>query len=383
MTIVPREENGGVNSIWISEPEGRTNAYADPDGRFVIVGADHNDPREYLRMDAYSAAMAFVNGEFEIHGDLFAAVRDFSRQHHSVLRQAFFAILARIGKWRSHELEGTRGRSSRNIRFHYDLSNEFYALVLDSRMLYSAAHFSSPDESLEDAQLEKLDRICGDLRLAPGDRLLDIGCGWGGLVTYAAAHHSANAFGCTLAEKQLGFARQTIVQQRLTESVAVELCDYRDLEGEYDKIASIGMFEHVGQARLERYFRKVTSLLRPGGRFLNRGIVRPPFTNDGPDTYFIQRNVFPGGELVHLDDVIRQGERAGLTAIGLSDLRMHYALTCRAWVKNLERNAAKCRALVGGAAYRTWLLYLAGSAVAFQDGRISAAQVVFTKPPHA
>ena len=186
--------------------------------------------------------------------------------------------------------------------------------------------------------------------------------------------------GCTLARQQLTFAQNTVEERRLHESVAIKLCDYRDLDGRYDKIASVGMFEHVGRRRLPGYFRKTFSLLKPGGLFLNRGVIRPEGVCDDPETLFVQNSVFPGGELVHLDEVVREGERAGFQVVGLRNLARDYALTCKAWVNNLRKNACRCRALVGDGAYRTWLLYLAASAVGFEDGRTGAAQVLFQRP---
>jgi cyclopropane-fatty-acyl-phospholipid synthase len=165
----------------------------------------------------------------------------------------------------------------------------------------------------------------------------------------------------------------------LEQTATVCYCDYRKVQGCFDKIASVGMFEHVGRVRLSRYFAKVHALLRPGGLFLNRGVIRPRGMSSDAETLFLQRHVFPDGELVYLDDVIREGERAGFEVVGFRDLRLHYARTCRRWVENLQQKAEHCRALVGEATYRTWLLYLAASTVNFEDGRIEAAQVVFSK----
>ncbi len=380
MAIAPRQQSSDTNHVWISQPEGRTNFYSDPDGRFTVIASGGSDARHCMQMDAYSAAMAFVEGKFDVHGSILEAIRYFSRQPHSPLRQIFFSSLARLEHVRISSLLGYRRPAARNIQFHYDRSNDFYSLFLDSRMVYSAAYFSDPEDSLENAQRQKLDRICRDLVLRPDDRFLDIGCGWGGLVTYAAEHYDVQAFGCTLAEQQLAFARHTVSQRSLQDKVSVNLCDYRDLNGSFDKIASVGMFEHVGRKRLHGYFKKAFDLLRPGGLFLNRGVIRPQGVSDGPDTLFIQKSVFPGGELVHLDDVVREGERAGFDVVGLRDLRRHYALTCKAWVTNLQRNAGKCRDLVSEATYRTWLLYLAASAIGFEEGRTGAAQVLLLKP---
>lgn len=379
MAIAPRQQSSDTSHIWISQPEGRTNFYSDPDGRFTVVASGGADARHCMDMDAYSAAVAFVQGRFDVHGSILEAVRYFSRQPHSALRQIFFSSLARLEHIRISSLLGHRRSAARNIQFHYDRSNDFYSLFLDSHMVYSAAYFNDPEDSLENAQRQKLDRICRDLVLRPDDRFLDIGCGWGGLVKYAAQHYDVQAFGCTLAQEQLAFARHTVSHCSLQDKVTVNLCDYRDLDGSFDKVASVGMFEHVGRKRLAGYFKKIFELLKPGGLFLNRGVIRPQGVSDGPDTLFIQKSVFPGGELVHLDDVVREGERAGFDVVGLRDLRRHYALTCKAWVANLQRNALKCRDLVGETTYRTWLLYLAASTISFEEGRTGAAQVLFLK----
>lgn len=330
-------------------------------------------------MDPYSAAKAFVEGKFTVQGDIFAAIRFFSKQSHSVARAFFFSLATRLEHLKIHSILGLRKQAAQSIQFHYDRSNEFYAQFLDSRMIYSSACFSHPHASLEQAQTEKLDRICRHLELKPGDRFLDIGCGWGGLVAFAAERYGVTAFGCTLSNQQLQFARDVVRRHGLAGRVSIEAIDYRDLNGSFDKIASVGMFEHVGRSRLAGYFKKTYSLLNRGGLFLNRGVIRPHGVSDGPDTLFLQKNVFPGGELVHLDDVVREGERAGFETSGMEDLRKHYALTCRAWVKNLRQHADSCRSLVGESTYRTWLLYLAASTVGFEDGRTSAAQVLFVK----
>ncbi|MBV8553735.1 MAG: class I SAM-dependent methyltransferase [Acidobacteriaceae bacterium] len=379
MTTAPQPPSSDTGHIWISQPGGRSNCYSDPEGRFSIIAAGRTDAQEVVRMEAYSAAMAFVNGKFDVHGDILAAIRHFSKQPHSRFRDKLFSVLARLEHLRIYSRFGGRDKSADNIQFHYDRSNEFYAQFLDSRMIYSEASFEDPEDSLERAQTRKLDRICRDLALRPGERFLDIGCGWGGLISYAVEHYGVAAHGCTLSSKQLNFARTVIERAGVQDRTTVSLCDYRDLEGRFDKIASVGMFEHVGRGRLQGYFAKVHALLNEGGLFLNRGIVRPEGVPDSPETFFIQKQVFPGGELVHLSDVIREAERAGFEPVGLQDLRIHYARTCAAWVKNLQSNAVNCRALVGDRAYRTWVLYLAGSAVAFEQGRISATQVLLAK----
>lgn len=379
MNTTSPEHSPGTDHIWISQPEGHSNIYSDSSGHFTLVTEDGRDPREFMRMDAYSAAQAFIDGKFDVRGDICEAIRHYSNQRHRGVRDLMFGSLARLNHLRIRCFARNRNAARQNIGFHYDRSNEFYAQFLDSRMVYSAAYFEDAADSLEKAQTQKLERICRDLVLRPDERFLDIGCGWGGLICYASEHFGTRSVGCTLSREQLEFARSVVKRKGLEHRVGVDLCDYREAGGCYEKIASVGMFEHVGYRGLPEYFKKVYSLLDARGLFINRGVVRPQGVSDGPETFFLQKHVFPGGELVHLDDVIREGERAGFHAIGLRDLRSHYALTCRRWVENLQGNAAHCRVLVGEPIYRTWLLYLAASATSFEDGHTGAAQVLFEK----
>ncbi len=378
MRTIQQPRQSEAETIWISQPGGRSNCYSDPESRFTVIASGNREAKKFLTRDPYSAAMAFIKGEFDVRGDIFAAIRYFSNQRRNKLHQFLVSMLVKIERSRLRSaLDGAA--TKKNIQFHYDLSNEFYAQFLDPRMVYSAAFFADETDSLEAAQTQKLDRICKDLVLRPDERMLDVGCGWGGLICYAASQFGARTLGCTLSRLQFEFANQAIERQQLEDLASVKFADYREMEGPFDKIASIGMFEHVGPGRLTAYFQKLFAILRPGGLFLNRGVVRPRGASDDSETLFLQKRVFPGGELSHLDEVIREGERAGFEAVGLRDLRLHYALTCRRWVQNLQRNADHCRVLVGEMSYRTWLLYLAGSAVNFEDGYTGAAQVLFSK----
>jgi cyclopropane-fatty-acyl-phospholipid synthase len=351
-----------------------SSAYTDPAGRFIIIDKAHRKIDACLKSDAYSAALAFIKGELAVEGDIFSAIRFFLSQPRSTIRTLWFGLCARLTS-----LLPQKWTAQSNIQFHYDRSNAFYSLFLDSRMQYSEAHFDTPEVSLEDAQAEKLDRICRSLQLKPGERFLDIGCGWGGLIVWAAEHYGVVARGCTLSAQQLQFAANLINSRGLQDRVSVDLCDYLNLQGTYDKIASVGMFEHVGRKNMPGYFQKVHSILAEGGTFLNRGIVRPEGIFDGPETLFLQRNVFPGGQLIHLADVVREGERAGFDVLEMEELRMHYARTCRAWVERLRANEKACVQLVGETTYRTWVLYLAASAVNFESAVTGAAQVTFLK----
>ena len=336
---------------------------------------------DLLRMDAYSTAMAFVNGEIAVSGDLFQAVRVLLSRSRPGWRGLWNIAAAWLGDLNIQTRLRDRRTTARDVRFHYDRSNEFYRQFLDSRMQYSEAHFTGPNCSLEEAQLAKLDRICRHLGLAGGQRFLDIGCGWGGLLTYAAEHFGVDGVGCTLSERQFELASETVAKSGLAGRVLIRQTDYRNLTGRFDRIASVGMFEHVGRRRMPGYFRKIYSLLAADGLFLNRGIVRPETATDQPETQFVQRNVFPGGQLIHLSEVIRDAERAGFEAVSMEGVRQHYARTCRAWVANLTANAAACRRLVGDVTYRTWMLYLSASAVNFEDGQIDCVEVVFAKRP--
>jgi cyclopropane-fatty-acyl-phospholipid synthase len=350
-----------------------------PEAGFTVEGRiPQND---LLRLDAYSAAMAFVNGEITVSGDIFEAVRFFLRRNRPGWRALWSIARAWVGSLNIKTRLRDRTTTARDIRFHYDRSNEFYRQFLDSRMQYSEGHFTGPDCSLEEAQREKLERICRHLDLAPGQRLLDIGCGWGGLLAYAGSHFGVEGVGCTLSERQFQLASETMTKSGLAGRVDIRLTDYRNLTGQFDRVASVGMFEHVGSRRMAGYFRKVHSLLAKDGLFLNRGIVRPETATDQPETLFVERNVFPGGQLIHLSRLIAEAERTGFEVVSMEDVRLHYARTCRAWVANLIRNAAACRRLVDEATYRTWVLYLAASTVNFEDGQIDCVEVVFAQRP--
>ncbi|MGH9665622.1 MAG: class I SAM-dependent methyltransferase, partial [Bryobacteraceae bacterium] len=201
------------------------------------------------------------------------------------------------------------------------------------------------------------------------------------LVTNAAECFGAESVGCTMSRQQYEFALDEVQTRGLSGRVLIKIEDYRDLRGSFDKIASIGMFEHVGRSRLKLYFERMYKLLSGSGLFLNRGVVRPERTTDGAETLFLQKRVFPGGELARLSEVVRIAGRAGFEVLSVKDLRLHYARTCRAWVEHLQRNAGECRNLVDDATYRTWLLYLAASAVNFEDGKTDATELVLAKSP--
>ena len=275
-------------------------------------------------------------------------------------------------------------RDRQAISYHYDLPPEFFALWLDQRMMYSCAYFATgQDADLDTAQCRKLDYICRKLQLRRGDQLLDIGCGWGGLLIYAAMHYGAHVLGITLSVPQAEVARQRIRDAGLNDSCRVEVCDYRDLEvdQEFNKIVSVGMFEHVGEKHLAEYFSRVWPLLRSGGRFLNSGIAATASDHrQGPS--FIDRYVFPDGDLVPLNTSLGEAERSGFEVRDVESLREHYALTLHHWVRRLEAHADEVRRITDETTYRIWRLYMAASAHRFRLNRLNLYQMLLAKPLH-
>lgn len=379
MQSTPGSEDIGRPTISPLPAKAAPNCYQDPDKRFRIVAGAGVDLGEFLRMDSYAAARTFVSGQVEVQGDIVAAVRFFNKGQHSTIRSLWHSVVARLGH--AGISVNQRDEARRDIQFHYDRSNAFYAQFLDSRMQYSAGHYEEPWLSLEEAQLQKLDRVCRAMNLRPGDRLLDVGCGWGGLVIHAAERFGVIATGCTLSPAQFEFGTGLVRSKGLKGRVLIQLKDYREMEGRYSRIASVGMFEHVGRRHLPEYFGQVNALLDGDGLFLNRGIVRPESVVEGPDTLYLQRSIFPGGELEHLADVIREAGKRGFQVETMEDFRPDYSLTCEAWVERLQQNANTCGSLVGASTYRSWLLYLAASAASFENGTTDAVQIVFRKSP--
>ena len=331
------------------------------------------------RADLYSAAKAFIEGQFDIHGDIISAIRFKKLTTQLGIRDVLSALAARFAPGRLEAWFQSHRRAARNIRFHYDRSNDFYRTFLDSQMVYSCAYFRDETRSIDEAQTAKLDHICRKLDLQPEESFLDVGCGWGALAIRAAETFGARATGCTLSIQQEFYASTAVLEKHLEQRVEIRDCDYRKLDGRFRKIASVGMFEHVGRKRLGEYFRKVFDLLDDDGLFLNHGIIRPEGMLDGPETLFLQRKVFPGGELATLAAVLREAGRIGFEVLDVESLRPHYAMTCRHWVERLIANAAECLKHVDRETYRTWLLYLAGSALSFEEGATDIYQILLAK----
>ena len=284
-------------------------------------------------------------------------------------------------KWWWH----TRLFDRRAINYHYDVSNEFFALWLDRQRVYSCAYFRKPDDSLDLAQQQKIDHICRKLNLQRGERLLDIGCGWGALIFRAAEQYGAHATGITLSEQQFAYVQEEIRARNLAGRCDVRLLDYRDVPEDppFDKIASVGMFEHVGKKRLAGYFAKIYRLLKPGGMVMNHGLTSAGLRSGGlsPDVAdFIEHYVFPGGEIPHLSKEIELMARANLECLDVECMRPHYVKTLWHWVERLDARRDEVCALVGEKKYRIWRIYMAGYALAFQRGWVSVDQVLAGRP---
>ncbi len=292
----------------------------------------------------------------------------------------------RSGEGQRHARDGRPQTNKQNVAYHYDVSNAFYRLFLDPEMVYTCAYFQ-PDwhDDLARAQFDKLDMICRKLRLKPGDRFLDIGCGWGALICHAAQHYGVKATGVTLSEEQAALAREKIAALGLQDRVEVVLRDYTQMEGEFDKISSIGMFEQVGIRNYPDYFRAVHRLLRPRGLYLHHTIARRAkrseraFRKLKPEYRALTRYIFPGGELDHLGMSVSNLERFGFEVHDVEAWREHYQRTTRLWWENLNARRKEAEAEVGPEKTRMWLLYLAGCSLAFERGAVGVNQTLASK----
>lgn len=323
---------------------------------------------------------AYVHGELDIEGDLAALIDAVAGMVRHV-----DAPLRGIGKW-FRRSGHSKSKDAEAIAYHYDVSNDFYRLWLDDAMVYSCAYFRNAHDTLEQAQMQKIDHVLTKIRLQPGQRLLDIGCGWGALILRAAQNYGAHATGITLSKNQYALARERISAAGLGDRCEVRLADYRDMTGTYDRITSIGMFEHVGLKNLHGYFGRINDLLADDGLALNHGITSTDI-DSGEVPWgggsFIDRYVFPHGELPHISLALREMSGAGLEAFDAENLRHHYAMTLSHWAKRYEAAAERIRNLVGEERYRIWRVYLAGCSYAFEHGWTAIYQILATKASHA
>ncbi|MER8015470.1 class I SAM-dependent methyltransferase [Streptomyces griseoluteus] len=387
---------------------------AGPPGAPVIVVRNRRALRRMLfKPGELGMARAWVAGDLDIEGDLYTALGAMAGllwEHDDegggrsladtvrdpAARAAVRDLIRLVGpplppappreEVRRRRHLHTRRTDKRAISHHYDVGNDFYALVLGPSMVYSCAYWEAPETgaSLESAQRDKLELVCRKLGLKPGQRLLDVGCGWGSMAVHAAREHGVSVVGVTLSQEQAAFARKRVADEGLTDRVEIRVQDYRDVrDGPYDAISSIGMAEHVGAERYLEYARDLHGLLRPGGRLLNHQIARRPQQDETAYEVdaFIDSYVFPDGELAPLGTTVTMLERAGFEVRDVESLREHYARTLRAWVTNLEGDWARATRLAGFGRARVWRLYMAASALAFERNQIGVNQVLAVRTP--
>jgi cyclopropane-fatty-acyl-phospholipid synthase len=344
-----------------------------------------------------SLSESYISGELDVTGDFEAAMPLASylmrRRWRAGTKLRLAAMLLQMPKRdrllrrgrKQAELSGEQHSIQRDrqaVTYHYSVSNQFYALWLDTSMVYSCAYFETDHDSLNTAQTRKLDYLCRKLRLRPGERLLDIGCGWGALLIHAVREYGVLALGITLSENQAKFANDRIAKAGLQNRCQVDIADYRELDSKagFDKIVSVGMVEHVGEIRLPIYFQQAWRLLRPGGVFLNHGIANRSIDPRPSGPTFISRYVFPDGELVPINVTLRYAEDVGFEVRDVESLREHYTLTLRQWARRLELHRADALKVVEEPIYRIWRLFLHGSAHAFGAGLLNVYQSLLVKP---
>jgi cyclopropane-fatty-acyl-phospholipid synthase len=319
---------------------------------------------------------AYVKGKIDIEGKLSDIINIGYSLAKSTVTSA--SKLARVRRYFNH----SKASDKKAIQYHYDVSNEFYSLWLDKNMVYSCAYFENGDEDIDTAQLKKIDHILTKIQVQPGHTLLDIGCGWGALVIRAAQKFGAQCVGVTLSENQFRLATQRVKDAGLEGQVEIRLQDYRDIPGQFDRITSVGMFEHVGRKNLPDYFSKIRDLLVDDGVAMNHGITSSDADSGetalgGGD--FIDKYVFPDGELPHISLALETMQRGGLEAFDVESLRRHYAQTLDVWAERFEQNADAARKLVDDEHFRIWRVYLAGCAYAFENDDVSIYQVICRK----
>ena len=385
---------------------------ADPgmDARFTLVLKQPGALRRMmLPPNELALGETYLDDDWDLEGDILAAMRlgdvfedvalgvgdlvGLARQLMSLPKERGMDGHDGTGRQRA-DLAGSehsKERDRKAITYHYDVGNDFFKLFLDKRMVYSCAYFPTGGEDLDTAQEAKLDHTCRKLRLKPGERLLDIGCGWGAMIIHAAERYGVQATGITLSQNQADLANQRIAAAGLSDRCRAVVMDYRDVaaKGPFDKIVSVGMVEHVGKAKLPTYFESAWRALKPGGLFLNHGITsaaRDKGSSNPLDRYvfqkgaFIRKYVFPDGELIPLGEMDVIAERAGFEVRDVESLREHYALTLKHWVERLEAHQEEARQQVDERTYRVWRLYMAGCSHAFTTARLSIHQTLLSKP---
>jgi cyclopropane-fatty-acyl-phospholipid synthase len=338
-------------------------------------------------------ARAYVSGELDVEGDLYTTLKTLSTVDFDVPLRERLRVMRELGGLKllrrppvpeqEVRLSGrlhSKARDQKAISHHYDVSNKFYEWILGPSMAYTCAVYPSATATLEEAQYEKFDLVARKIGLRPGMRLLDVGCGWGGMVIHAARHYGVRALGVTLSRRQAEWAQKAIADAGLSELAEVRHLDYRDVtETNFDAVSSIGLTEHIGLSQLDSYFRFLVDKLRPGGRLLNHCITVPTTTDRIKEDWFIRRYVFPDGELEGVGRIVSAMQDRGLEIRHAEDLREHYALTTKAWSENLDRHWDEAVAEVGSGTARVWKLYLAGVSLGFIQNKVQLHQVLGVK----
>lgn len=357
--------------------DGDTEPFGNGQPLFTITFVTKEGARALFRRGATGFREGYVAGKIDVEGDLRQLLRvgmDPRIQHMNLPLGTKAAVLLQHLK----SLNTIKG-SPANIARHYDLGEDFYKQYLDGSMTYSCAYFRGEEDTLEKAQQQKYEHICRKLRLSEGETLVDIGCGWGGMLLYAARHHGITGLGCTLSEHQAEYAKKRVVQEGLEKSVTILRKDYRNVTGRFDKFVSIGMFEHVGKRFIPTFMEKTRELLRPGGVGLLHTVGKERHTAGDPWT---MKYIFPGAYVPVLDQTIRAMGEKGLVPIDIENLRLHYVKTLDEWGRRFETNAPNIEEMFDAAVVRMWRMYLNGSAAAFRWGDVRLYQILFTNGPN-
>lgn len=340
---------------------------------FTIIFKNEKTVNSIFTKGSMGFAEEYQSGNIDIDGDFQQLVR---LGIHPQFQNIKLSLGTKMSIFMNHlSSRNTLKGSAKNIAHHYDLGNDFYRLYLDESMTYSCAYYKNQDDTLEDAQRQKYEHICRKLQLKQGETLVDIGCGWGGMLLYAARRYGIQGLGCTLSAHQAEYAKRRVMEEGLEKSITILQEDYRNIKGQFDKFVSIGMFEHVGKRLISTFMEKTKALLKQGGIGLLHTIGKE---RDTPFDPWTMKYIFPGGYLPTLDHVLRTMGEIGLVPIDMENLRLHYAATLDEWAKRFEANVEKIEKMFSQRLVRTWRMYLRGSAAAFRWGDIRLYQILFT-----
>ncbi|MCS6806104.1 MAG: cyclopropane-fatty-acyl-phospholipid synthase family protein [Blastocatellia bacterium] len=366
-------DNGSLVSCEVRFWDGERLRIGEEEPAFVLGFETERALKRTLSEGSLGFGEEYMAGHITVEGDwqplirlgLDPRIQNLKLPWHVALRMLWHAVTSR----------NTLRRAPRNIAYHYDRGNEFYRLWLDESMTYSCAYFRRPDDTLEQAQQQKYEHICRKLQLQLGDTLVDIGCGWGGMLMYAARHYGVRGVGCTLSQPQVEWARATVAREHLEQFIRIERQDYRQLSGQFDKLVSIGMFEHVGKQFIPTFMAQARALLKPGGLGLLHTIGKDRPSAGDPWT---MKYIFPGAYLPLLDEILREMGKAGLVPIDVENLRLHYSETLRQWRQRFEAHAAEIEAMFDARFVRMWRMFLNSAEAGFRYGNLRLYQITFT-----